>query len=98
MAARRAIRSIGAPWCGVLRGELPRAALQPAGSPFVYVRLQGPNPHHPYGSYTDDGRHWWHERIRDGASQSQEANAYLNNDGDANAVRNAQTLAVNPGR
>jgi uncharacterized protein YecE (DUF72 family) len=35
---------------------------------------------------------WWADRIREWSRAGQEVFVYFNNDGDANAVRNARTL------
>jgi len=62
-------------------------------APFVYVRLHGPDHQHLYaGSYSDTDLRWWAERIREWAGSGKAVYAYFNNDGDGNAVRNAQTL------
>jgi uncharacterized protein YecE (DUF72 family) len=59
---------------------------------FVYLRLHGPDHHHLYaGSYSDADLGWWAARIREWAD-GRDVFAYFNNDGDANAVRNARTL------
>jgi uncharacterized protein YecE (DUF72 family) len=64
-----------------------------ATAPFVYVRLHGPNPQHLYaGSYSDDDLRWWADRIREWTAQERTVFAYFNNDGEGNAVRNAETL------
>jgi uncharacterized protein YecE (DUF72 family) len=63
-------------------------------APFAYVRLHGPDDHHLYsGSYSDDSLAWWADRIREWERQGTQVLAYFNNDGGANAVRNARTLA-----
>jgi uncharacterized protein YecE (DUF72 family) len=62
-------------------------------APFVYVRLHGPDHQHLYaGSYSDTDLMWWAERMHEWAASGKDVYAYFNNDGDANAVRNAQTL------
>jgi uncharacterized protein YecE (DUF72 family) len=59
----------------------------------VYVRLHGPDHHHLYaGSYSDADLAWWAGRIREWSRAGQDVFVYFNNDGDANAVRNARTL------
>jgi uncharacterized protein YecE (DUF72 family) len=64
-----------------------------ATASFVYVRLHGPDPNHLYGgSYTDDDLRWWADRLREWQSQGREGFVYFNNDGEGNAVRNADTL------
>jgi uncharacterized protein YecE (DUF72 family) len=58
-----------------------------------YLRLHGPDPDHLYaGSYSRDSLGWWAGRIREWAGQGREVYAYFNNDGDGNAVRDAETL------
>jgi uncharacterized protein DUF72 len=52
----------------------------------------GPDHHHLYvGSYSDAGPGWWADRIRERSRAGQDVFVYFNNDGDANAVRNART-------
>ena len=64
-----------------------------ATTDLVYVRLHGPDTDHLYGgSYSDDDLRWWADRIREWRSAGQDVYAYFNNDGDGNAVRNAETL------
>ncbi len=64
-----------------------------ATAPFVYVRLHGPDWNHLYaGSYSDDDLRWWAERIHEWRGTGKEVWAYFNNDGDGNAVRNADAL------
>lgn len=64
-----------------------------ATAPFVYVRLHGPDREHLYGgSYRDDDLRWWAERIREWAGAGHDVYVYFNNDGDGNAVRNAESL------
>ena len=60
---------------------------------FGYVRMHGPDHHHLYaGSYSRDDLRWWADRIREWAATGQDVFVYFNNDGDANAVRNARAL------
>ena len=60
---------------------------------FGYVRMHGPDHHYLYaGSYSDDDLRWWADRIREWAATGQDVFVYFNNDGDANAVRNARAL------
>ena len=60
---------------------------------FAYVRMHGPDHHHLYaGSYSDDDLKWWADRIREWSTAGPDVFVYFNNDGDANAVRNARTL------
>lgn len=62
-------------------------------APFVYIRLHGPDHHHLYaGSYSDSDLHWWADRIGEWAAAGKDVYAYFNNDGEGNAVRNADTL------
>ena len=62
-------------------------------APFVYVRLHGPDWNHLYGgSYSDDDLRWWAARIHEWHGGGKDVWAYFNNDGDGNAVRNADTL------
>ncbi len=60
---------------------------------FAYVRMHGPDHHHLYaGSYSDDDLAWWTDRIQEWHTASTDVFVYFNNDGNANAVRNARTL------
>jgi uncharacterized protein YecE (DUF72 family) len=60
---------------------------------FAYVRLHGPDHQHLYaGSYRDADLGWWAERIREWQARGPDVFVYFNNDGQANAVRNARTL------
>jgi uncharacterized protein YecE (DUF72 family) len=81
----------GAAYCVMSGAQLP--CILRATGPFVYVRMHGPDPQHLYaGSYSDEQLHWWAERLREWQSMGREVFIYFNNDGYANAVRNAQTL------
>ena len=60
---------------------------------FVYVRLHGPDREYMCaGSYSDDGLHWWAERIDEWQAMDKDVYVYFNNDGEGNAVRNAVSL------
>ena len=62
-------------------------------APFAYVRLHGPDHQDLYaGSYTDADLHWWAERVGEWAAAGRDVFVYFNNDGDGNAVRNADSL------
>lgn len=62
---------------------------------FVYVRLHGPSTQYLYaGSYSADDLCWWADRIREWQAMGKEVYAYFNNDGEGNAVRNADTLTA----
>ena len=64
-----------------------------ATTDFAYVRMHGPDHHHLYaGSYPDADLRWWAGRICEWDAAGQDVFVYFNNDGDANAVRNARTL------
>ena len=64
-----------------------------ATAPFVYVRLHGPDHYHLYrGSYSDDALRWWADRLREWQAQQRDVFLYFNNDGEGNAVRNADTI------
>jgi uncharacterized protein YecE (DUF72 family) len=81
----------GAAYCVMSGAQLP--CILRATGPFVYVRMHGPDPLHLYaGSYSDQQLHWWAERLREWHNMGREIFMYFNNDGYANAVRNAQTL------
>jgi uncharacterized protein YecE (DUF72 family) len=81
----------GAGYCVMSGAGLP--CVLRATAPFVYLRLHGPDHQHLYaGSYSDDDLRWWADRIREWQASGREVYAYFNNDGDGNAVRNAETL------
>jgi len=81
----------GAAYCVMSGAKLP--CLLRVTAPIAYVRLHGPDPEHLYGgSYSDDDLAWWAARIREWEQAGHEVYAYFNNDGEANAVRNARTL------
>ena len=66
-----------------------------ATTDFVYVRMHGPDHKHLYaGSYPDADLRWWAMRIGEWDRAGQDVFVYFNNDGAANAVRNARALRV----
>ncbi|MCW3059172.1 MAG: hypothetical protein JWQ02_993 [Capsulimonas sp.] len=80
-----------AAYCVMSGAHLP--CILRATGPFAYVRLHGPDEQYLYGgSYSDQNLHWWADRIRDWAGGGLDVYAYFNNDGNGNAVRNAETL------
>jgi uncharacterized protein YecE (DUF72 family) len=81
----------GAAYCVMSGAQLP--CVLRVTAPFAYIRMHGPDDRQLYsGSYSDDSLAWWAGRIREWEHQGTEVFAYFNNDGDANAVRNARTL------
>ena len=81
----------GAAYCVTSGAHLP--CVLRATAPFVYVRLHGPDTENLYGgSYSQADLAWWAERIGEWRSAGRDVYAYFNNDGDGNAVGNAQTL------
>ncbi len=81
----------GAAYCVMSGAGLP--CVLRATAPFVYVRLHGPDDNHLYaGSYPVDSLRWWADRIGEWDAQGRDVYVYCNNDGDGNAVRNAETL------
>lgn len=81
----------GAAYCVMSGANLP-CPLR-ATTDFVYVRMHGPDHHHLYaGSYSDSDLAWWADRIREWDVAGKDVFVYFNNDGDANAVRNARSL------
>jgi len=81
----------GAAYCVMSGAALP--CVLRATAPFVYVRLHGPDPHHLYaGSYSDEDLWWWADRVREWAGSGRDVFVYFNNDGEGNAVRNAEAL------
>jgi uncharacterized protein YecE (DUF72 family) len=80
-----------AAYCVMSGAHLP--CVLRATTDFAYVRLHGPDHDHLYaGSYSDADLSWWADRIREWDQAGQDVFVYFNNDGDANAVRNARTL------
>lgn len=49
-------------------------------------------PTRPAGSYSDTDLLWWADRIQEWNAADKDVFVYFNNDGNANAVRNARTL------
>ena len=87
----RLLERHGAAHCVMSGARLP-CRLR-ATAPFVYVRMHGPDQEHLYaGSYSEEDLRWWAERVREWESAGLDVLVYFNNDGEANAVRNAQTL------
>jgi uncharacterized protein YecE (DUF72 family) len=87
----RLLENRGAAYCVMSGADLP--CILRATAPFVYVRLHGPDHQHLYaGSYSDDDLHWWAARIREWETGGREVFCYFNNDGEGNAVRNAERL------
>ena len=81
----------GAAYCIMSGAHLP--CVLRATAPFVYVRLHGPDAQYLYGgSYSEDSLRWWADRIREWQGMGKDVFAYFNNDGQGNAVRNADTL------
>jgi uncharacterized protein YecE (DUF72 family) len=80
-----------AAYCVMSGADLP-CTLR-ATTDFVYLRMHGPDHHHLYaGSYSDADLTWWADRIREWDLAGHDVFVYFNNDGNANAVRNARTL------
>ncbi|HET7398638.1 MAG TPA: DUF72 domain-containing protein [Intrasporangium sp.] len=81
----------GAAYCVLSGAHLP--CVLRATAPFVYVRLHGPDHDHLYaGSYGDADLRWWADRVGEWDRAGRDVFVYFNNDGDANAVRNARRL------
>jgi uncharacterized protein YecE (DUF72 family) len=81
----------GAAYCVMSGADLP--CVLRATTDLVYVRMHGPDHRHLYaGSYSDADLNWWADRIREWDAAGPDVFVYFNNDGDANAVRNARTL------
>jgi uncharacterized protein YecE (DUF72 family) len=81
----------GAAYCVMSGADLP--CILRATTDFVYVRMHGPDHHHLYaGSYSDADLRWWADRVREWSAAGHDVYVYFNNDGAANAVRNARTL------
>jgi uncharacterized protein YecE (DUF72 family) len=81
----------GAAYCVMSGARLPCVLRTTAA--FAYARMHGPDDDQLYGgSYTDDNLSWWADRIGEWERLGKDVFVYFNNDGDANAVRNASTL------
>jgi uncharacterized protein YecE (DUF72 family) len=84
-----------AAYCVMSGANLP-CTLRPT-TDFVYLRMHGPDHHHLYaGSYPQADLTWWADRIREWDLAGLDVFVYFNNDGNANAVRDARTLAALP--
>ncbi len=82
-----------AAYCVMSGANLP--CVLRATTDFAYLRMHGPDHHHLYaGSYPGADLRWWADRIREWDLAGHDVFAYFNNDGDANAVRNARTLTA----
>ena len=80
-----------AAYCVMSGAHLP--CVLRATTDFAYVRMHGPDRDHLYaGSYSDADLSWWADRVREWDRAGKDVLMYFNNDGDANAVRNARTL------
>jgi uncharacterized protein YecE (DUF72 family) len=80
-----------AAYCVMSGADLP--CVLRATTDFVYVRMHGPDHHHLYaGSYSGADLTWWADRVREWDLAARSVFVYFNNDGDANAVRNARAL------
>lgn len=87
------LEETGTAYCVMSGARLP--CVLRVTAPFVYLRLHGPDTHYLYGgSYSDDDLRWWADRIREWQTMGKEVFVYFNNDGEGNAVRNADTLAA----
>ena len=81
----------GAGYCVMSGAQLP--CILRVTADFGYVRLHGPDHHHLYaGSYSGADLAWWAARIREWEAAGKDVFAYFNNDGNANAVRDARAL------
>jgi uncharacterized protein YecE (DUF72 family) len=87
------LQAHGAGYCVMSGADLP--CILRVTTDFAYVRMHGPDNHHLYaGSYPDADLAWWADRIRDWNAAEHDVFVYFNNDGNANAVRNARTLRL----
>ncbi|MCP2032692.1 uncharacterized protein YecE (DUF72 family) [Okibacterium sp. HSC-33S16] len=87
----RILEAHRAAYCVMSGANLP-CVLRVTG-PIAYVRLHGPDHNWLYGgSYSDSDLTWWADRIREWRDTGTEVYVYFNNDGEGNAVRNADTL------
>jgi uncharacterized protein YecE (DUF72 family) len=87
----------GAAYCVMSGARLP--CILRVTTDFAYVRMHGPDHDQLYaGSYSDADLTWWADRITEWQAAGHDVFAYFNNDGAANAVRNARTLRSMLGR
>ena len=85
------LEDYGIAYCIMSGANLP--CILRATTDFVYVRLHGPSTEALYAdSYSEDSLDWWFSRIDEWREQGRDVYVYFNNDGDANAVRNARAL------
>lgn len=85
------LSSHGAAYCVLSGARLP--CILAATASFTYVRMHGPDDARLYaGSYTSDNLAWWATRLGEWERLGKDSFVYFNNDGAANAVRNARTL------
>ena len=78
-------------YCVMSGAQLP--CVLRATASFVYVRMHGPHTDYLYaGSYSDQDLAWWKERAAEWDGLGKNVFFYFNNDGEGNAVRNADTL------
>ena len=91
------LEACGAAYCVMSGAHLPCVLRTTAA--FVYLRMHGPDDNHLYGgSYTYDNLAWWADRIWEWEDMGKDVYVYFNNDGYANAVRNAGMLRGIVGR
>jgi uncharacterized protein YecE (DUF72 family) len=87
----RLLERHNAAYCVMSGANLP--CVVRATADIVYVRLHGPDYNHLYaGSYSDADLRWWSDRAIEWESAAKDVYFYFNNDGDGNAVRNAERL------
>lgn len=87
----RLLERHGVAYCVMSGARLP--CVLRATAQTVYVRFHGPDHEHLYaGSYADADLDWWAERLREWTGSGHSVVAYFNNDGEGNAVRDAQRL------
>jgi uncharacterized protein YecE (DUF72 family) len=85
-----------AAYCVMSGARLP--CVLRATTDFVYVRMHGPDREHLYaGSYPDGDLRWWADRISEWDGSGHDVYVYFNNDGHANAVRDARALRAMAG-
>jgi uncharacterized protein YecE (DUF72 family) len=93
----RLLEARSAAYCVMSGAHLP--CVLRVTTDFGYLRMHGPDHHQLYsGSYSDADLSWWASRIREWTAAGSDVLVYFNNDGQANAVRNARTLRQMLGR
>lgn len=90
-AALKVLERHGVAHCVPIVPPLPKELANIVTAPIVYLRFHGWDGLYA-GCFPDDELSWWAERIKEWRRQGLTVFAYFNNDVNAYAVQNAQTL------